>query len=144
MLQMVSEPTLAVSRVRTGQVRRIRGSVRVRNVGTYAWRVGPLGGTRHGTYAANWTCGTRMSILDVRTWPRGDVPGLETDEDVGLLKGVDYNIPRLNRINNILISLSCNFFFGSPSAKNSRVKRVEPWSNLMMGDRPGSISGCAK
>ena len=30
MLQMVSEPTLAVSRARTGQVRRIRGSVRVR------------------------------------------------------------------------------------------------------------------
>jgi hypothetical protein len=66
MLQMVSEPTLAVSRARKGQVRRIRGSVRVRDVGTYAWRVGPLGGTRHGTYAANWTCGTRMLILDVR------------------------------------------------------------------------------
>src|SRR4029450_9403315 len=105
MLQMVSEPTLAVSRARTGQVRRIRGSVRVRDVGTYAWRVGPLGGTRHGTYAANWTCGTRMPILDVRTWPRGDVPGLGTDEDVGLLRGVDCNIPRLNRINSILIPL---------------------------------------
>jgi hypothetical protein len=52
--------------------------------------------------------------------------------------------PRLNRINSILIPLSCNFFFGSPSAKNSRVKRAEPWSNLMMGDRPGSIPGCAK
>ena len=93
MLQMVSEPTLAVSRARTGQVRRIRGSVRVRDVGTYAWRVGPLGGTRHGTYAANWMCGTRMPILNVRTWPRGDVPGLGTDEDVGLLRGVDCNIP---------------------------------------------------
>jgi hypothetical protein len=33
-----------VSRARTGQVRRIRGSVRVRDVGTYAWRVGPLEG----------------------------------------------------------------------------------------------------
>jgi hypothetical protein len=67
MLQMVSEPTLAVSRTRIGQVRRIRGSVQVRDVGTYAWCVGPLGGTRHDTYAANWTCGTRMPILDVRT-----------------------------------------------------------------------------
>jgi hypothetical protein len=93
MLQMVSEPTLAVSRVRTGQVRRIRGSVRVRDVGTYAWCVGPLGGTRHGTYAANWACGTRMPILNVRMWPRGDVPGLGTDEDIGLLRGVDCNIP---------------------------------------------------
>jgi hypothetical protein len=82
MLKMASEPTLAVLRARTGQVRRIHGSVRVRDVGTYAWHVGPLGGTRHDTYAANWTCGTRMPILDVRTWP-----GLGTDEDVGLLKG---------------------------------------------------------
>jgi hypothetical protein len=93
MLQMVSEPTLAVSLARTGQVRRIWGSVRVRDVGTYAWRVGPLGRTRYGTYAANWMCGTRMSILDVQTWPRGDVPSLGTDEDVGLLRGVDCNIP---------------------------------------------------
>jgi hypothetical protein len=52
--------------------------------------------------------------------------------------------PRLNRINSILIPLSCNFFSGSSSAKNSRVKRAEPWSNLMMGDRPRSIPGCAK
>jgi hypothetical protein len=87
MSQMVSELTLTVSRARTGQVRRIRGSVRVRDVGTYAWRVGPLGGTRHDTYATNWMCGTCMSILDVQTWPRGDIPGLGTDEDVGLLRG---------------------------------------------------------
>jgi hypothetical protein len=44
MLQMVSEPTLMVSRARTSQVRRIRGNVRVKEVGTYAWRVGPLEG----------------------------------------------------------------------------------------------------
>jgi hypothetical protein len=52
--------------------------------------VGPLEGegTRYGTYAANWTYGTRMPVLDVRTWSRGDVPGLRlTDEDVGLLRG---------------------------------------------------------
>jgi hypothetical protein len=39
--------------------------------------------------------------------------------------------PRLNRINSILIPPSCNFFSGSPSAKNSGVKRA--W--------PGAISG---
>jgi hypothetical protein len=34
-----------------------------------------------------------MPVLDVRTWPRGDVPGLGlTDEDVGFLRGVDYDI----------------------------------------------------
>jgi hypothetical protein len=50
--------------------------------------VGPLGGTRYGTYAANWTYSTRMSVLDVRTWLRGHIPGLGlTDEDVGLLRG---------------------------------------------------------
>jgi hypothetical protein len=44
-------------------------------------------------YATNWTYGTRMPVLDVRTWPRGDVPGLRlTDEDVGLLRGVDCDI----------------------------------------------------
>jgi hypothetical protein len=50
--------------------------------------VGPLGGTRYGTYAANWTYGTRMSVLDVRMWSRGDVPSLGlTDGDVDLLRG---------------------------------------------------------
>jgi hypothetical protein len=35
----------------------------------------------------------RMPVLDVRTWPRGDIPGLGlTDEDVGLLRGVDCDI----------------------------------------------------
>jgi hypothetical protein len=34
-----------------------------------------------------------MPVLDVRTWPRWDVPGLGlTDEDVGLLRGVDCDI----------------------------------------------------
>jgi hypothetical protein len=62
-------------------------------VGTYAWHVGPLGGTQYGTYAANWTYDTHMPVLDVQTWPRGDVPGLGlTDEDAGLLRGVDCDI----------------------------------------------------
>jgi hypothetical protein len=38
-------------------------------------------------------------------------------------------------INRILISTSCNFFSGSPSRKNSNVKRAWPGA---MGDRSGS------
>jgi hypothetical protein len=50
--------------------------------------MGPLGGTWYGTDAANWMYGTYMPVLDVRTWPRGDVPGLAlTDEDISLLRG---------------------------------------------------------
>jgi hypothetical protein len=52
--------------------------------------------------------------------------GLGTDEDVGLLRGWIVTSPRLNRINSILIPLSCNFFSGSPSTKNSTVKRAWP------------------
>jgi hypothetical protein len=34
-----------------------------------------------------------MLVLDVRTWPRGDVPDLGLiDEDVGLLRGMDCDI----------------------------------------------------
>jgi hypothetical protein len=91
--------------------------------------VGPLGGTRHDTYA---NTGCTDVAKRGRSWLR-DPRGRRSS------KGVDCNIPRLNRINNILIPLSCNFFSGSPSVKNSRVKRAEPWSNLMMGDRPRSI-----
>jgi hypothetical protein len=36
---------------------------------------------------------TCMPVLDVWTWPRGDVPGLGlTNEDVGVLRGVDCDI----------------------------------------------------
>jgi hypothetical protein len=62
------------------------------------------------------------------------VPGLGlTDEDVGLLRGVDCDIlapgmgypgPRLNRINRVIISTRCIFFFGSLSRKNLQVKRA--------------------
>jgi hypothetical protein len=35
----------------------------------------------------------RMPVLDVRTWPRGDVSSLGlTDGDIGLLRGVDCEI----------------------------------------------------
>jgi hypothetical protein len=34
-----------------------------------------------------------MTTLDIQTWPRVEVPGLRlTDEDVGLLMGVDCDI----------------------------------------------------
>jgi hypothetical protein len=34
-----------------------------------------------------------MMTLDIQTWPRGEVPRLGlTDEDVGLLRGVDCDI----------------------------------------------------
>jgi hypothetical protein len=76
-------------------------------------------------------CGARMPILDIRTWSRGDVPGLGTDDDVSLLRGWIVTSSRLNRINSILIPLSCNFFSESPSAKNSRVKRA--WPGAILG-----------
>jgi hypothetical protein len=109
------------------------GSIRVRDVGTYAWRVGPIGGIRYSTYATNWKYGTRMLVLDVRTWPRGDVPGLGlTNEDVGLLRGgLCHPGSRLNRIDRILIPPRYTFFFGSPPAKNFGVKRA--WLGAISG-----------
>jgi hypothetical protein len=50
--------------------------------------VSPLGGTRYGMYAANWMYDIRMPVLDVRTWPRGNIPDLGlTDGDIDLLRG---------------------------------------------------------
>jgi hypothetical protein len=78
------------------------------------------------------TEGVTVTTLDIQTWPRGEVPGLGlTDEDVGLLRGVDCDIldpgmgypgPRLNRINRVSIPTRCIFFFGSLSRKNLQVK----------------------
>jgi hypothetical protein len=75
-----------------------------------------------------------MTTLDTQTWLRGEVPGLGlTNEDVGLLRGVDCDIlapemgypgPRLNRINRVSITTRCIFFFGSLSRKNLQVKRA--------------------
>jgi hypothetical protein len=34
-----------------------------------------------------------ITTLDIQTWPRGEVPSLKlTDEDVGLLRGMDCDI----------------------------------------------------
>jgi hypothetical protein len=55
--------------------------------------VGPLGGTQYGMYAANWTYGTCMLVLDIQMWSRGNVPGLRlTDGSIDLLRGVDCDI----------------------------------------------------
>jgi hypothetical protein len=95
--------------------------------------VSPLGGTRYGTYAANWTYGTRMPVLDVRTRPRGDIPGLGlTDGEVGLLRGVDCDILAQGLI--VLIeyyTTKVYLLFWKLTCKELWVKRV--W--------PGAISG---
>jgi hypothetical protein len=75
-----------------------------------------------------------MTTLDTQTWLRGEVSGLGlTDEDVGFLRGVDcdilaprmgYPCPKLNRINRVIISIRCIFFFGSLSRKNLQIKRA--------------------
>jgi hypothetical protein len=69
-----------------------------------------------------------MTTLNIQMWPRGEVPRLGlTDEDISLLRGVDCDIlaprmgypgPRLNRINRVIISIRCIFFFGSLSQNN--------------------------
>ena len=75
-----------------------------------------------------------MTTLDTQTWLRFEVPRLGlTDEDVGLLRGVDCDIlapgmgcpgPRLNTINSVIIPTRCIFFFGSLSQKNIEDKRA--------------------
>jgi hypothetical protein len=63
--------------------------------------------------------------VDIRTWPRGDVSGLElTDEVVGLLREVDCDILTQDLIGFDRIPIRYTFFFGSPTKKNSRVKRA--------------------
>jgi hypothetical protein len=58
------------------------------DIGTYARRVGPQGGTRYDMYTDNWIYGMCMSVLDIQTMPRGDVPSLGlTDGDIDLLGG---------------------------------------------------------
>jgi hypothetical protein len=83
--------------------------------------VGPLGVTRYGTYAANWTYDMRMTVLDVWTWPRVDAPSLGlTDEDVGLLRGVDCDILTQGLIR--LIEYS--YHQGIPSFLEPQLKRT--------------------
>jgi hypothetical protein len=89
--------------------------------------VGPLGGIWYGTYAANWTYDICMSVLDVQTWPRGDIPGLGlTDEDVGFLRGVDCNILTQGLIG--LIEYS--YHQGIPSLLEAHLQRTPGLSVL--------------
>jgi hypothetical protein len=68
----------------------------------------------------------RVSALDVRAWPREDVPGLGLiDGDVGLLRGELWHPgSRINRIDRILIPLRYIFFSRNPTIKNSEAKCV--------------------
>jgi hypothetical protein len=66
-----------------------------------------------------------MSVLNIRTWPRGDVPALGlTDGDVGLLREVDCDILTQDLIGFDRIPTMYTFFSESPTKKNSRVKRA--------------------
>jgi hypothetical protein len=63
----------------------------------------------------------RMPVLDVHTWPRGDIPGLGlTDEDVGLLRGVDCDILTQGLIG--LIEYS--YHQGIPSFSEAHLQRT--------------------
>jgi hypothetical protein len=89
--------------------------------------VGPLGGTRYGIYAANWTYGMRMSVLDIRMWPRGDVPGLGlADEDVSLLRRVDCDI----LIQALIGLIEYSYHQGIPSFLKTQLQRTPGLSVL--------------
>jgi hypothetical protein len=72
-------------------------------------------------------------FLGIEVWPCVDGLVLTQEKSTKDILGRAGIVtpPRLNRINSILIPLSCNFFSGSPPVKNSGVKRA--W--------PGAISG---
>jgi hypothetical protein len=64
---------------------------------------------------------TCMSVLDVWTWPRGDIPGLRLiDEDVDLLMGVDCDILAQGLIG--LIEYS--YHQGIPSFLEAHIQRT--------------------
>jgi hypothetical protein len=69
-----------------------------------------------------------MTTLDTQKWLSEEIPSMGlSDEDVGLLKGLDCDIltsvdgdimaQGFNRINRVLISIRCIFFFRSLSRK---------------------------
>jgi hypothetical protein len=72
--------------------------------------------------------GTRMLVLDVRMWPREDVPSLGlTDEDVGLLREVDCDILTQGLIG--LIEYS--YHQGIPSFPEAHLQRIPGLSVLV-------------
>jgi hypothetical protein len=91
--------------------------------------------------------------LDTHTWPRGEVPGLgKTDKDIGLLRGVDYDILALwdgDFMSQGLIELieypyqqSASSFSEAYLERTYRLS-VLGLEQFGMGDRPGSFLGCA-
>jgi hypothetical protein len=70
---------------------------------------------------------TRMPILDVRIWSRGDVPRLGLiDRDIDLLRGLDYDIlaQDINRIDRILIPPKYIFLSVSLTTMKYEVKHA--------------------
>jgi hypothetical protein len=65
--------------------------------------------------------GTGMPVLDVRTWPRGDVPDLGlTDEDIGILRGVDCDI----LTQGIIGLIEYSYHQGIPSFSKAHLQRT--------------------
>jgi hypothetical protein len=63
-----------------------------------------------------------MPVLDIQTWLRGDVPGLElTDGDVGLLRGVDCDI--LTR--GLIGLIECLYHQGISSFSKVQLQRTQ-------------------
>jgi hypothetical protein len=94
-----------------------------------------------------------MTTLDIQTWPRGEVPGLGlTDEDVGLLREVNYDILALMNgdilIQGLMELIEYLYQQGASSFLEAYLKRTSKLSVLGleqfgMGDRPRSFLECA-
>jgi hypothetical protein len=85
-----------------------------------------------------------MTTLDTQTWLRGEVPGLGlTDEDIGLLRGVDCDILSQGLIELIVYS----YQQGASSFSEAYLERTSKLSVLGleqfgMGDRLKSFLRC--
>ena len=94
-----------------------------------------------------------MTTLDTQTWLRGEVPGLGlTDEDVGLLRGVDCDILDLMdgdiMAQSLIELIEYSYQQGASSFSEAYLERTSKLSVLGleqfgMGDRPESFLGCA-
>ena len=86
-----------------------------------------------------------MTTLDIQTWPRGEVPGLGlTDEDAGLLSGVDCDI----LAKGLIKLIEYPYQQGASPFSEAYLERTSKLSVLSLeqfglGDRPGSFLGYA-
>jgi hypothetical protein len=126
-LQLVSEPTLTVSRACVGLGVRAYGAWRMwARAGHLAWH---------------------MMILDILTWPRGEVPGLGlTNKDVGLLRGwIVISWPRWmveGLIERGLIPTSCIFVgVSKPGGVPGPMSEMSPRAPAPMGRRKAEREG---